>query len=669
MRSGRRLRLAPLRCAPLLWALIFSALLAPPASAQSEASPDVEAIEFRGNASIDAGDLRGVMKIRGPAWWNPFRRHPYLGPDYLTLDLYRITELYRDRGFPLAVVSDAEVSQGDDGKVRITITIEEGPAYRVRDVDLRGVQPSLLSRARRRLRIHGGDLLRRSKIEETTRDLTSFYQEAGYLRARIVADQRLDGRQGAADGQNGGPQADLQPGGAHAEPSPGEPQADLVFTVAEGPLFRMRDARVDTTAGRLTRTREAVVRREVLLEPGDIFRTSKVLKTQDRIYETGVFRTVRVVAEPDTLGRPLADLRIVVHERVPGWYGFGAGYTSDDRVRLLAEWGNRNLDGAARRLQANADVAFSLDPTFRGRGLPLKSAEGKLSYIEPWIFGTKANSQTSLGHVYEKQNTFDQDITSLEEALKRSIGRFSSVSLGLTNKWVRTGDTLAVGTNYITRNASVGLEEDRRDNLLDPRRGSQANLLAEYAGGLLGGTTEFSRWSATGSWYLSLRGGKVLALRARGGYIIPVGSGGGGDSLNVARIPFEERFRIGGGTTVRGYAENSLGQSVGGEAIGGAAVLLGNVELRFPIAWLIGGALFLDAGNVWDDPRDIQLAQFARGLRDGQTDPRNVAFGAGAGLRFATPVGPFRIDYGLKIGERPSGEKPGELHLSLGQAF
>jgi outer membrane protein assembly complex protein YaeT len=617
------------------------------------AVPSIASIDFEGNTSVSDGRLRRAMRLRQPAWWNPFRKTPYLGPDYLTQDLYRVLDVYRDRGFPFATVEDAAVRLLDEGeRVEIGITIDEGPLCTVGEIQLEGVDPTRTGPVRERTVLEPGDPLGRAKIVRTRDAIEAYYAEDGLLTTRVWTDVQIQGTVGV-----------------------------IRIHVVEGSVYTLRSVVIDTAASRLERTNPKVVTREVPMEPGDVLRTSRLLKTQDHLFETGVLRTVRVVPMPDTTGAPVADLRIIVHERNAGWYGFGAGYTSDDRIRLLAEWGNRNLGGMARRIEANGDIAFPLDRSLGPARFPVKSALVRLGYTEGWFLGTRTRSQTNLSHTYERltstsdqgQTVFDQDITSFEEVLSRSVGRHSVIGLGITNKWVRSGDPSATDDTYVTRNLSATLEEDRRNDILDPTQGTHFRGMAEYAGGLLGGTTEFSRWTLLGSWYFPLGRGVTFSTRARTGLIVPVGKGlaRGDDPSRVSRIPIEERFRLGGGTSVRGYAENSLGRvDTSGVAVGGTALLLTNLELRFPIVWLIKGAIFTDAGNVWADPDEIRLERFTDGLDRGRRSPLNLAYGLGGGLRFVTPVGPFRVDYGWKLGGGQREKLPrGELHLSLGQAF
>lgn len=99
-------------------------------------------------------------------------------------------------------------------------------------------------------------------------------------------------------------------------------------------------------------------------------------------------------------------------------------------------------------------------------------------------------------------------------------------------------------------------------------------------------------------------------------------------------------------------------------------MVLTNLEVRFPLFWILQGALFLDGGNVWPDPKEFKLIRFTDGFRQRTYNPLNVAYGMGVGLRFVTPVGPLRFDYGFKVGsgQAPNTE-PAVLHVALGQAF
>jgi outer membrane protein assembly factor BamA len=173
--------------------------------------------------------------------------------------------------------------------------------------------------------------------------------------------------------------------------------------------------------------------------------------------------------------------------------------------------------------------------------------------------------------------------------------------------------------------------------------------------------------SLSSSWYTATRG-TVVAARFKVGYEEPFGATYGVSPTE--RIPFEERFRTGGGMSVRGYVEDDeIGpRDASGNVTGGRFLILSNVEVRFPLVWRLSGALFFDGGNVWTNPSDVKTSQFS--LRGGRVGSADYRYSYGGGIRLRTPVGPVRIDYGRKL--RLSvydGDDRGQFHFSLGQAF
>jgi len=224
---------------------------------------------------------------------------------------------------------------------------------------------------------------------------------------------------------------------------------------------------------------------------------------------------------------------------------------------------------------------------------------------------------------------------------------------------------------------------DRRDDPLDPHRGFLSSASVEYAFRALAADAHFLKEFAQGSWYLPVSTRSVFAISGRVGVIQDLGGPPGLDGERLTGVPLSERFTGGGESSQRAFATDLLGVTCsdprdggidctptlvklpndGVAPVGGRGLLLFNSEYRFPIVGAFGGAVFVDAGNVYADTR----------LRFNK-----LRYGAGAGLRYLSPVGPVRFDVGWKLHRRilyfdddlnPVYEKPFAYFITLGFAF
>ncbi len=616
--------------------LLLGLALGATAALATSDPPRVRRIEIAGATQLGADRVRGVMHLRQRSWWQPFRRNYFYGTDHLESDLARIADLYRAQGFYFARIEEALVTYHTRDWVDITIRVTEGAQSHARSVDLAGDLGELEDELRKEITLRPGRALWEAHLARDEARLLRVCREAGRALAGVTRELRFAGD-----------------------------ETDVIYIVEPGPLVRVGEIEVTGAV----RTRESVIRREVALKSGRAFRLSRAVRTQERLFDLGLFRSVRIVPhyrEPVAESPPevTVDLSVDVREKKAGWYGFGFGYSSRDRVRFLGEWGYGNLAGRARSLGASGEIAYSLEEEPGGRFKRPKEWEVELIYGSPWLLNTPTRWQIRSYYRYkrwfETGPSLEEDILGIVLQARWELSRFRRLTGSVENKWTITDST------FVTRFISAGLVEDRRDFALDPHQGLFSQAKVEYAGGFLGGQTDFTRWTASHARYVPLGPAFTWAYRARVGYIRPVGVEG------VEHVPLDERFFAGGGTTVRGYAEESLGPVTDeGQPTGGLALLVLNAELRFPLFGQLGGTLFLDAGNVWADHREIKWSRFSRGWTSSTYSSRNAAYGIGAGLRFATPVGPIRLDYGLKMGRgwRSNGASDHEWHLSLGQAF
>jgi len=391
------------------------------------------------------------------------------------------------------------------------------------------------------------------------------------------------------------------------------------------------------------KTKEKVITREINIKPGDLFDFEKVKKSLQKIYNLGYFEDVTMKLEPGS-EEDVVVLVIKVIEKNTGKFGIGAGYNSEEGLMGFASIEEMNLFGGGQKVGAKLELG--------GR------TTYKVSFLEPWL----ANTPTSLGFdVYD--TTTNQEDKEGEEVIaeydeiklggRLIFGRkiSDSINLGLELKTERVNYDLISGalpedTNEgLTNSLMPTFSYDTRDNVFDPTSGWYSSLSIEKAGGFLRGDYNFTKYNLTLRTYLStdffkdifnIGGFKkitdnlskgVLAFRAMGG-------------MADTDLPSFAEYQVGGMDTVRGYDSGEFS---------GDKSLVFNAEYRFPLAENFQAVLFVDWGQAWDIEESIAIA--------------DLKFGRGVGVRFDTPIGPIRLDYGINE------EGIGKTYFSIGHTF
>jgi outer membrane protein insertion porin family len=413
-------------------------------------------------------------------------------------------------------------------------------------------------------------------------------------------------------------------------------QGKLWITVSEGYLEKI------LVEGNI-KTKEKIITREINIKPGDLFDFEKVKKSLQKIYNLGYFEDVTMKLDPGSEEDSVV-LVIKVIEKNTGKFGIGAGYNSEEGFMGFASIEEMNLFGGGQKVEAKLELG--------GR------TSYKVSFLEPWL----ANTPTSLGFDVYDTTTHQEDkegeeiIAEYDEVklggrliFGRKIG--DSINLGLELKTERVtyeliSGALPEGTNEgLTNSLMPTFSYDTRDNVFDPTSGWYHSLSIEKAGGFLGGDYDFTKYNLTLRAYLSTDFFKdifnigslkkitdnlsegVLAFRVMGG-------------MADTDLPSFAAYQVGGMNTVRGY---DLGEFSGDKS------LVFNIEYRFPLAENFQAVLFVDWGQAWDIEESIDIA--------------DLKFGRGVGVRFDTPIGPIRLDYGINE------EGIGKTYFSIGHTF
>jgi outer membrane protein insertion porin family len=569
----------------------------------------VESVALTGLTRVPEARLRERMATT-PAG---LLRRSVFQEEVLERDLRALAAFLASEGYPEARVGPPALTYDEDRtRVRIVIPVEEGSRLELASVSIVGARALSEAELHQALGLAPGAPWSEGAVDQGRRVLERRYARIGHLAPRIEATSaRRDG------------------------------VVDVVYTVDEGP--RTRVGRVLVRG--LTRTRPHVVLRELPLVAGDPFDLDALVETQRRLALLGLFESVEV--EPlRPSPTPFADITVTVREGKPWSLAGGLGYSTFEGARGFFEAGHDNLFGTGR----------SLALRFR---LSQRNDRADLLYREPWLFDTRWLGEANLFHERREEIGFDLERWGLALGAQRDLWPERITGLrGAVRYEIARVDRFDVDATLVEADVTPGRELiasitpeltlDRRDQPLDPRRGSFHLASVEVGSFVLGSDADFLKARLETAWYLDQLRPTVLALGARLGLATPLG--------DTSDLPIEERFFAGGATTVRGYRERRLGPlDAKGNPLGGNALVVLNVEWRFPIWRWLGGAIFFDTGAVTADVSDLALDELRSGV--------------GAGVRVTTPVGPLRLDVGYPLDRVPRQSQTLRIYVTVGYPF
>lgn len=364
-------------------------------------------------------------------------------------------------------------------------------------------------------------------------------------------------------------------------------------------------------------------------------------KAVEELLQSGAFETVRTDVVPQDDGSYLLDINVEEGDsRTLGVYG---GFTNYEGAIGGFEFRNLNLLGSVRRI--DSAIEFSM-----------RGARGEVNYIDPWFLGSGYQMRAGLFAINRAEEGYEKFKTGGRYEMSKRFGRQMQDSIALFGEAAYTDvhqadiDPVYLGDrHYLSHHLGISFTHDRRDDPRKPRKGYIAQTSISAASSAIGSEVEFLKATGRLGYYLPV-GQNTLRLGAKTGIISPTG--------DTSAIPIDLRFFAGGAQSVRSFQERSLGfrDPLSGEPIGGNFYTLFNFEYEMPVKALEGLSIvpFADAGNLIIDDADAGL-----------TDMR---YAVGLGLRYQTPIGPLRLEYGYNPDQRP-GEPEGTFHIGFGFAY
>lgn len=667
--ASRAARAAGAIRALLAFLLLFGllgTLRPPPAAAQFEDEDEstVTRVEMAGNVAYSEGTLKSLIRTRAKSFFRPWRSAP-LRSDFLHYDRIALRDFYRRHGYLSVTVDSVAILPTGPRAVAVRFVIVEGPHAHVASLDFDGPSAADEEAIRGVIPLTAGGLFDFPGVEVSRVAIDSIYAERGNVTSTVRDSIQIEGN-----------------------------DVRVRFTIDPGPVATLRGVTVEGTHA----TKPGFVSREVVIRPGQVLARSRLLRSQQRIYDSGLYADVQFSTNEIDSAAHATDLIVTVRERRLGWVDAGVGYGTEDQVRLSAQVGQRNLfrDGVRFLATGRIGIRGTTKPQFPYlEDLVLGERHADASLTRDWLLGFRVRG--TLGAFAEEvpprltETKIPLQAVGVSGGLRYEFSRWTSTALTYEIRRVISDSASVVNpvgtplTRYTKNSIGVTLDRDTRLDLFDPRTGSAAIGSAALVGGAFRGNSRYLKLTGSATTYRPWSRRVTLAFRGQVGLLTSGGQTASADTLAALDlIPEEDRFRTGGATSVRGYQEDEIGtqvqlstDSTGAEVRtnvrrGGAYFVQGNAEVRARLVGFLGAAAFVDAGGVWEHADDISLRRtlsFANGA--GYKDMR---WTVGFGVRIATPVGPVRLDYGwkLRIARRDQPDAVtgrGGFAFSLGQAY
>jgi len=603
----------------------------------------IDDIEFEGNSLFSSRKLRGFMQTK--EWWifSWITSGGTYNEAMLENDVEHIKDEYFNEGYVKVRVKQPLITLSDDKEeMDILIEIDEGDQYYLGSMAIEGDLLIEEAELLKFLRFKAGDVFSRKKLREDIKRLNDYYANRGYAYVNVSPATLINKEQKTVD---------------------------VTFHIEKGVEVHIGQINI----GGNSKTRDKVIRREITMVEGDLYSSGRLESSKKRLDNLGFFSEVNV----DTVSgddKQLMDVQIDVKEQATGTFSVGFGYSSVDGLIGQGSVSQDNFLGRALKLNLAGSFGGDsttyqlgiLDPYFMDKNLALgfdlyntdrewdeyskKAMGGDIKLGIPLNY----NTRTFFIYKYEEKEIYDV-YNFASERLREQEGRSTLSSI-----------YASISTNTT-------------DYRPDPSRGYMSEFSLEFAG--LGGTERFAKTILDHRHFIPIKWGIVFSAHGQIGFVHKIGD---------EEIPIDERFYLGGLNTVRGFDSREVGpwewarepvletyvdsegitrtryKTENGEIvtvpstterdfIGGVKEAFFNFELIFPLLADAGlkGVVFFDIGNAWDQ---------------GEEYFSDMRYSVGAGIRWKSPLGPLRLEWGYNLDPEPW-ENDSKFDFSIGKFF
>ena len=600
----------------------------------------IKRITILGNEALSDEEIKGHIFTREASLFGLLSGAGEYKEEEFKHDLQRISAWYSENGYPDAHVIDSQVQLSEDrASMYITIKVEEGAYTTVNSVEIEGDNLGDEEELKALITLEEGQPFKLSQLFDDVKKLQDYYGDRGYAYAHVEPKRRPSGEPNTLD--------------ISYDIDPGEP-------VYIGKILISGNVK----------TEDKVIRREMLINEGELYHGTKVHSSEASIQRTGYFEKVSVTTQaaktPNTI-----DVLVEVTERSTGQFQVGAGFSSSESFIGTLQISYDNFLGRGQYLAAQGTVSKLrqlinlqfFDPYFFDSKWRFRISGFKYEYV--YTDFTRDSIGGNLGFGYPFTRDLVLDLTYTLEHVEVETGSFGSKQRDL-------GSILEGG---LTSSLNATITWDKRNNRLLPTKGFMLQGSIDFADEYLGSENEFIRFLGNARGYYPIFWNIVLKGNLELGYIANWNAG-------KKEVPIFERFFVGGPNSVRGFQRSSLGptrsftsnmidpaSTLSNFQIGGNKKLVFNAEIEIPIvtALNISGVVFFDMGNAFNEDQALSL-KVDWFVNDAEDFDKVLRTAMGFGFRWLSPMGLLRFEWGFPLHKKKD-EDPVVFEFSIGNAF
>lgn len=575
-------------------------------------------IKFPGREKLPESELLKILTIKEKSWFWWIDSSGKFTQSDLEENRNRIIGYYSQKGYIKAQVGEPELKIEDDGVI-VSYPVNEGNRYQIRKVDVEGDLVISREKILENLESKPKTWFKGADVGKDTENITKLYKNLGYA------------------------YVDVEP---VIDVNDEYKFVDMTFKINKNQRVRIEQVQIRGN----NRTRDKIIRRNVALAAGDLFDDSALEVSKGRLESLDFFEAVKIKTAPGS--KPdLMNVAVEVMEKKTGSIAAGLGFSNKGGAMGNIDVKEKNVLGMGIMLNANGKLSSNSN-----------TYEGSITY--PWLFDRPLNATLSAYNNNTTETNYTKVgtgislnlgfpvygawrmHTGLSRDASRKVGMEDSYSEAIAKYYRSRGDDPDRFYSTAEHAVSMSLVRDTRLGAMIPRGGAKIVFGSRLAG--LGGDVSYARYYSDASYYYPLFWKAILKAKANFTGVSEVGN---------MPVPVDRRILLGGISTVRGYKYGELApKGEYGSVLGGDRGVFANLECLFPVfeSQKLYGVVFVDAGNAWNSTESPFIEE--------------LKAGGGLGVRWVSPMGPIRVEYGWKLTPE-KGDTSGEFAFTMGQLF